>query len=439
MQQDSWQPAVFFNSAILFVVSVLLAVFCVTLVPSLSSAAELFADFNVSPEEERVWKKASNEDIKTYGRMNESLEQMTIMIPLMSISQGNCDGFRDVDAAAKEGKANDQYVLALAFKFGWCVRKNIRTAARWLAKAAEAGSRHAQEGLGLLLLKGDGEITADPHSAADHLRKAAENGMENSQYALALMYTDGTGVPQDIKFAHRWLEKAATKGHEKAIFKLAMLFFEGSGVERSVSKATDWLLFGAQRGSVICQYSAARVLATSNKKQDHIQAHMWVNLAAAKNSLSKLTEMITKLRSDIEAVLSPQEIAHAQQLARNWKLDENEKPPNYQEPEQETPPALPDDPTATTEQITARNELITRGIPITRFAFFGAIQKDDLELVKLFRKAGASLEAVALGAGDGPTGVSPLYVSVDWGALKVYRYLMDHGVNIVNAGVKPVQ
>ncbi len=47
--------------------------------------------------------------------------------------------------------------------------------------------------------------------------------------------------------------------------------------------------------------------------QDHVQAHMWASLAAAQNQ-----ETATLLRDGLAEQMTPEQIAEAQRLAREW-------------------------------------------------------------------------------------------------------------------------
>ncbi len=48
--------------------------------------------------------------------------------------------------------------------------------------------------------------------------------------------------------------------------------------------------------------------------QDYVQAHMWFNLAAAQED-----ELARKSRKRVEKRMTPEQIAEAQRLAREWK------------------------------------------------------------------------------------------------------------------------
>ena len=48
--------------------------------------------------------------------------------------------------------------------------------------------------------------------------------------------------------------------------------------------------------------------------QDYVQAHMWLNLAAAQSHADAV-----KNRDIVAALMTPAQIAEAQKLAREWK------------------------------------------------------------------------------------------------------------------------
>jgi TPR repeat protein len=61
--------------------------------------------------------------------------------------------------------------------------------------------------------------------------------------------------------------------------------------------------------------------------QDFVQAHMWFNLAAANadSSFAKGRETVAMLRDSLATLMTPDQIAEAQTLARNWKPKKMEK------------------------------------------------------------------------------------------------------------------
>jgi TPR repeat protein len=92
-------------------------------------------------------------------------------------------------------------------------------------------------------------------------------------------YAKGQGVPHDDVQAHMWYNLAAAQGDADAQYNLGVMYAKGRGVP-----------------------------------QDDVQAHMWYNLAAAQGDAEG-----TKNRDLVAKKMTPQQIAQAQELARNWK------------------------------------------------------------------------------------------------------------------------
>jgi TPR repeat protein len=117
----------------------------------------------------------------------------------------------------------------------------------------------------------------DYKTAVQLFRPLAERGDAVAQTALGVMYHDGIGVPQDYPQAARWWRKAANQGNAKAQVLLGGLYFKGHGVP-----------------------------------QDYVLSHMWFNLSTAQGMRSSFRDKIAKL-------MTSEQIAEAQRLAREWK------------------------------------------------------------------------------------------------------------------------
>ena len=131
-------------------------------------------------------------------------------------------------------------------------------------------------------------------------RLAAELGDIEAQRDLGSIYGVGEDVPQDYAEAAKWYRLAAEQGHTIAQSRLGHMYFVGHGVP-----------------------------------QDNVQAHMWMNLAVASmpefvelelceqwvkhHDPSELCEKWVEFRDVIADMLSPEDLACAQALARNWK------------------------------------------------------------------------------------------------------------------------
>jgi uncharacterized protein len=130
-------------------------------------------------------------------------------------------------------------------------------------------------------------------------RLAAKQGDAGSQQKIGQMYLEGRGVPQSDTEALRWLRTAADRGEAEAQLGLARMYKDGRGVP-----------------------------------QDYVQAHMWANVAVSRarvltqasisgqlrpDQLSEMRRYYTALRDELAAMMTPEQLAEAQALARNWK------------------------------------------------------------------------------------------------------------------------
>lgn len=114
--------------------------------------------------------------------------------------------------------------------------------------------------------------------AAKWWRKAAEQGDVNAQYFLAHMYMSGRGVPQDFGEAAQRFRPLAEQGISNAQYFLGIMYLDGRGV-----------------------------------LQDDVMAHMWFNIAATLG-----TKEAVGMRNSVAENLTPEQIAEAQRLAREW-------------------------------------------------------------------------------------------------------------------------
>jgi TPR repeat protein len=122
-------------------------------------------------------------------------------------------------------------------------------------------------------------VRRDYVEAAKWNRLAADRGYEAAQYALGWMYVNGLGVPQDYVEAAKWYRLAADQGLAVAQYTVGLMYSNGQGLPR-----------------------------------DYVRAHMWLNLSAKKE-----TENAERDRDLVAQRMSPEQIAEAEKLAREWK------------------------------------------------------------------------------------------------------------------------
>jgi len=114
-------------------------------------------------------------------------------------------------------------------------------------------------------------------------RKAAAERDPFAQLRIGEMYLRGKGVPLDYAKTPSWFQKAADQGYMYAQAELGFIYENGWGVS-----------------------------------QDYVQAHMWFNLAAAREDMAVMCTLAAKERDKVAAIMTPDQIAEAQRLAREW-------------------------------------------------------------------------------------------------------------------------
>ncbi len=124
----------------------------------------------------------------------------------------------------------------------------------------------------------------DYETALREFQPLAEQGDAGAQYNLGLLYRQGLGVPQDDAEAVKWYRKAAEQGDATAQSRLGIMYGKGEGVP-----------------------------------QDYVQAHMWFNLAASQLPPGEDRDSAVGNRDDVARQMTPDQIAEAQRLARQWK------------------------------------------------------------------------------------------------------------------------
>lgn len=201
--------------------------------------------------------------------------------------------FKIFKLLADQGHAMAQLQLGELYELGWGVSQDYAEAAKWFRKASRQGEFRASEQLFRMYHEGRGVVKDEVEAqkwllkaseqknnrAIKFYRREAEQGKAYAQFNLGKMYAKGKDVPQDDLEAVKWYRKAAEQGHGSAQNNLGVKYSKGEGV-----------------------------------LQDYVQAYMWFSLAEAKR-----IAVGRKNRDEIEKLMTPEQIAEAQKLARDWK------------------------------------------------------------------------------------------------------------------------
>jgi len=145
--------------------------------------------------------------------------------------------------AAQQGHPLAMYILALHYREGETLRRDINQAAELLARSAENGFVSAMVEHGLDLTMGRG-VLRSPRRGIEWLQRAAEAGSNRAKYFLGLTYLTGriaydrlgeedsaNTVRPDPGLALLWLGRVGeAKDEPAALAKLATLMEDGQGL-----------------------------------------------------------------------------------------------------------------------------------------------------------------------------------------------------------------
>ena len=206
-----------------------------------------------------------------------SSDDIFVQIALAMVTNAISE-FAAIKAKAEQGDSDAQFKLGNMYHDGKGVaQQDYSEALKWYRKAADQGNANAQFKLGLMCAEADG-VLQNYAEAVKWYRKAAEQGIEGAQYNLGLMYSTGQGVPQDNAEADKWNRRAAEQGDEDAEFNLGVAYHNGDGVPR-----------------------------------DEVEEYKWFNLAAAQGDKTAKKNLLS-----LEAIMTPDQIAEAQRLSREF-------------------------------------------------------------------------------------------------------------------------
>ncbi len=93
------------------------------------------------------------------------------------------------------------------------------------------------------------------------------------------------------------------------------LYRHGRSTARDDADAVKWYRQAAEQGIADAQYNLGRLFATGEGvAQDYVQAHIWYSLAARQGH-----QKATQLRDIVAGRMTPEQLAEAQKLAREWR------------------------------------------------------------------------------------------------------------------------
>jgi uncharacterized protein len=217
----------------------------------------------------------------------------------------------------------DYLALCMNFSGGRGLRNFDPWEARCLKWAAERGDVFAQFQLGDWYRDGF-NVSQDHSEAVRWWRRAAQAGFAPAQLDLADSYFEGRGVEQDYEGVAYWYGRAEEQGPLPggACLRLAFMYEHGLGIEQDDFIALRWYRRAAEIGFLSAMLELGdRYAEGRTVPQDYVQAHKWFNLAGsgAASSEEALRDRAIHARERVAAAMTPEQIAEAQRLAREWE------------------------------------------------------------------------------------------------------------------------
>ena len=157
-------------------------------------------------------------------------------------------------------------------------------------------------------------------TALQEFKPLADKGHAKAQLALGHMYELGRGVPQDSAEAVKWYRKAAEQGHAAAQYDLGLMYASGLGVPQDYADAAKWYRKAADQGFATAMLSLGFMYtAGQGVPQDLVSAWVWFDRAASRYPPGPNRNEAARARNRVAAKMTPEQIAEAQRLAREWK------------------------------------------------------------------------------------------------------------------------
>ncbi|HPK41168.1 MAG TPA: tetratricopeptide repeat protein, partial [Candidatus Cloacimonadota bacterium] len=206
---------------------------------------EKYGEFNEQTDNIRVSKSiksmSASDRAKTLDKIKKSIEENE------SITKFNYFKRESILENVLKGDVKAQYRLALMYKLGRDVEKNMDYAIKLLTLSADEGYLQSQFKLAYIYEHGDG-VKVNYPKAEHYYKLASAQGHAIAQYNLALMYVQAIGVVKDYKEAFNLFEKSASQGFAKAQYNLGLMYYYEMGVEKDLEKAYFWLLLSSANG-----------------------------------------------------------------------------------------------------------------------------------------------------------------------------------------------
>lgn len=196
-----------------------------------------------------------------------------------------------LQAAAAHDHAEAQCTLAMCFRFGIGVKKDVKRAFELFMQAANQDLPVAQYELARCYEKGIG-CEASLSKSIRHLRRSAQNGFTDAQYRLGHKYMTGCGVSQSLQKGFKLIHEAAIHEHPLAQYELGKCYEKGISIPCNYGLASEWYRSSAKLGCAKSQYALGLCYEKGMGVEKNIaEAVRWYQAAAEqhhKNAMKKI-------------------------------------------------------------------------------------------------------------------------------------------------------
>jgi TPR repeat protein len=226
---------------------------------------------------------------------------------------------------ANQGNIHAQVMLGTLYRKGEGVATDPMKAVSWYRVAADRGDAYARNTLGEMFLTG-GAPRRDYGLALMYFRQAARQGLDQAKFNLCGMYYREQEISWDYQQVVKKMRMQAHMTNSMAPYEMAQMYLDGTSPESHVQdyrKAARWFRLAAQQGMPNAQIELGKLYQQGlGVTQDYVAAHMWFNVAASllSNTYVEGDRMDAVRRRDaVAARMTPDQVAEAQTLAREWR------------------------------------------------------------------------------------------------------------------------
>ena len=154
------------------------------------------------------------------------------------------------------------------------------------------------------------------------VRLAAGQGHAGAENSLGALYLAGQGVEQSTAQALRWYRLAAEQGYAIAQHNLGSIYITGRYIPQNFEVGAKWLRRAAEQGyansMLPCCPIRGREWSTSRlRARPHVVQLSILHFPSAETDLRDTVAV--EFRDKLAEKMTPDQIAEAQRLAREWK------------------------------------------------------------------------------------------------------------------------